>query len=178
MGEPEFYCSENIPFLRLADSRGIEKSNYGVEQVVNSTVNFVNNQLKTNDPDKFIHCIWYCSTDTRFEDIEVESLKRLAALYDNSTLPIIFVYTRAIQKEFYLSMKKKVDNLDLKIDFIDIIAKEIKVENNTPIKPKNLSKLKNISIERAKNAISSSCYSALKKNISDIVKDNLKKKKR
>ena len=177
MGEPEFFCSESIPFLRLADSRGIEKSNYGVEEVVNSTVNFVNNQLKTNDPDKFIHCIWYCATDTRFEEVEVESLKKLAALYDNSTLPIIFVYTRAIQQEFYLDMKKKVDNLDLKIDFVDVIAKEIKVENNPPIKPKNINKLKNISIERAKNAISSSCFTALKNNISDIVKNNLIKNK-
>lgn len=60
MNEPKFYFSEKIPFLRLVDSRGIEKDSYGVVQVVNSTVNFINNQLKTKDPDKFIYCIWYC----------------------------------------------------------------------------------------------------------------------
>ena len=177
MGEPHFYCSEKIPFLRLADSRGIEKGKYRVEQVINSTVNFIKNQLKTNNPDQFIHCIWYCTTDSRFEDIEVETLKNLAALYDNSTLPIIFVYTRAVVPEFYQNMKKKVDNLGLKLEFVDIIAKEMEISSSQNLKPKNLSKLKKISIEKAKNAIKSSCFTALKENIKNYVKQHLENNK-
>jgi len=177
MGEPNFYCSEKVPFLRLADSRGIEKGKYGIEQVVNSTENFIKNQLRTNNPDQFIHCIWYCTTDNRFEDIEVETLKKLAALYDNSTLPIIFVYTRAVVPDFYENMKKKVDNLGLKLEFVDIIAKEMKISCSQNIKPKNLSKLQKISFEKAKNAIKSSCFTALKENIKNYVKEHLENNK-
>ena len=86
------YESNKIPFLRLADSRGIENDKYSVEEVVKSIENFVNSQIQLKDQDKFIHCIWYCITGSRFEDIEAESLKRLAALYDNNKLPIIVVY--------------------------------------------------------------------------------------
>ena len=107
MGEPTFYESNKIPFLRLADSRGIEKDKYGVEEVVKSTENFVNSQIKLQDPDKFVNCIWYCVTGTRLEDIEVKSLKRLAALYDNDKLPIIVVYTQALNAKYYNDIKKK-----------------------------------------------------------------------
>ena len=179
MGEPTYYESENMPSLRLADSRGIEKGSYGVEQVVTSTENFINNQMATKDPDKFVHCIWYCITDSRFEDIEVQSLKRLAALYDNSKLPIIVVYTRAIHQEFVDGIKKKVQNIDHNLEYVAVIAKEIEIkaedEDDEPqvLKTKGLEKLKKKSIERAKEAISSSCYTALKLNITNIVKKNL-----
>ena len=179
MGEPKYYESENMPSLRLADSRGIEKGNYGVEQVVTSTENFVNNQIDTKDPDKYVHCIWYCITDSRFEDIEVQSLERLAALYDNSKLPIIVVYTRAVHQEFVDGIRKKVENLGHNLGYVAVIAKEIEIkaedEDDEPqvLKPKGLEKLKRISIDKAKDAISSSCYSALKKNITKIVKFNL-----
>lgn len=179
MGEPKYYESDKMPSLRLADSRGIEKGNYGVEQVVTSTENFVNNQLSTKDPDKFVHCIWYCITDSRFEDIEVQSLKKLADLYDNSKLPIIVVYTRAINQEFVDGIRKKVEKLNYNLGYVAVIAKEIEIkaedEDDEPqiLKQKGLEKLKKISIEKAKDAISSSCYTALKKNITDIVRINL-----
>ena len=179
MGEPKFYESNNMPSIRLADSRGIEKGSYGVEQVVTSTEDFINYQIKTQDPDKFIHCIWYCITDSRFEDIEVQSLKRLADIYDNSKLPIIVVYTRAIYDNFINGIKKKVEDLGRNLGFVPVIAKDIEIkgddEDDSPsiIKKKGLEKLKRMSIEKAKDAISSSCYSALKKNITEIVKTNL-----
>ena len=127
MGEPEFYESNNIPFLRLADSRGIEKGKYDVEEVVKSTENFVNFQIKLEDPDKFVHCIWYCVTGARFGDVEAESLKRLAALYDNNKLPIIVVYTQAQRKDYYSDIKKKVENLGYNLGWVEVIAKEIEI---------------------------------------------------
>ncbi len=173
MGEPTFYESNKIPFLRLADSRGIEKDKYGVEEVVKSTENFVNSQIKLQDPDKFVHCIWYCVTGTRLEEIEVKSLKRLAALYDNDKLPIIVVYTQGSYSKFYNDIKKYVDNLGYNLGYVVVVvAKDMKIDNedddeeskNKIIVPKKgLQKLKKLSIEKAKGAVSSACYSAIKK---------------
>ena len=92
-------------------------------------------------------------------------------------MPIIFVYTRAVVPDFYENMKKKVDNLGLKLEFVDIIAKEMKISCSQNIKPKNLSKLQKISIEKAKNAIKSSCFTALKENIKIYVKEHLENNK-
>ena len=180
MGEPEFYESNYIPFLRLADSRGIEKSQYGVEAVVKSTEDFVNSQIKLKDPDKFVHCIWYCITGSRFEGVEADSLKRLAALYDNNKLPIIVVYTQAQRTDYCSGIKQKVENLGYNLGWVEVIAKEIEIETGrdppkTIVPKKGLSELKKISIEKAKGAVSSACYSAIKKNIREGVSEKLKK---
>lgn len=75
MGTPQYYESNKINFIRVADSRGIEKSQeYRVDQVVKDVKDFVEGKLLTKDPDKFVHCIWYCITGARFEDVERESL--------------------------------------------------------------------------------------------------------
>ena len=41
MGEPKYYESEAVPLLRLADSRGIEKTNYRVEELSESMEKFI-----------------------------------------------------------------------------------------------------------------------------------------
>ena len=53
--ETTFYSTDKIPFLRLVDSRGIEKNiTYGVRDVFESIKKFIQEQIKNNDPDKFI----------------------------------------------------------------------------------------------------------------------------
>ena len=68
MGAPVYYDSLKVNFIRVADSRGIEKSNdYGVDQVVKDVTEFIEGRLLTKDPDQYVHCIWYCMTGARFE---------------------------------------------------------------------------------------------------------------
>lgn len=176
-GEPIYYESVgDNNFLRLADSQGIQKSSHGIEAVIDSTKKFVLNQLKTNDPDKFVHCIWYCLNGPRFEDAEILYIKSLANLYGNSKLPVIVVYTRAIEDDLIQGIKDKINKLHLNLGFIDVIAKELKCCGMT-LQTKNLDNLKQLSIDKAADAIRSSCYTFLKKKISDYVKNNLQKQK-
>ena len=52
------YQSKEVPFLRLVDTRGIElNANYGAEAVKIDAENFINDQIKTNNPNNFVHCI-------------------------------------------------------------------------------------------------------------------------
>ena len=60
MGEPEYHTSNKMPKIRLADSRGIELSNYGVKEVTESINRFINKQLESQHSDLFVHYIWYC----------------------------------------------------------------------------------------------------------------------
>ena len=98
-GEPKGYISNKKKGLRLWDSQGIDKEKYHISKAVESVKNLINEASINNEPDKFIHCIWYCVTGDRFEESERESLIELMKIYDDDTLPIIIVYTEAYNEE-------------------------------------------------------------------------------
>ena len=174
----EFHTSEKIPFLRLADSKGIEKNKTsGVDAIYNSIKDFIKKQIETRDPDKYIHCIWYCWTGTRLEETEVQILKKLSEQYTLQTLPIIIVYTNAIDPDQIGSAKKYIiDELKLKNEFINILSVEKKINVASQvikIPPSNLDKLKEISIKSAMSAINSSCYEGLLEDLKIKIKEKI-----
>jgi len=142
------YESNKVPKIRLIDSRGIEKGNYNVENFVNEITNFVEEQELKGNPDYFVHCIWYCVTGTRFEDIEEETLSKLSSIYDDSKLPIIVVYTQAMVPEYYEAIKNEVYKIKNNFDYIPVVAKDIKLADGSTVKPKNLDKLLINSLEK------------------------------
>ena len=189
--EIEYIESETVPFLRLADSQGIEKNEkLGVQAICNNIKNFITTQLEKKDSDKYIHCIWYCWTGVRLEESEINVLKTLSEQYTLENLPVIIVYTKAIDPEEIKNAKKYIsEELKLNNLFIEILAKEKKVNIGSKvetIKPFNLDLLRDKSIELAKGAIKSSWYQGLieeikekiKQKINDIMvvlKENIKK---
>lgn len=170
--DSEYYGSFNIPFLRLADSRGIEKRvNSGVNYTFENIKKFIKSQIDSKDYDKFVHIIWYCWTGTRFEESELELLKKLSEQYSLDNIPVIIVYTNAVFEKEIESAKKYIkEDLKLENEFIDVLAleKEFKGEK---IKARNLDKLIEKSIELAKSAIKSSIYEGFIKEISEKIYD-------
>jgi GTP-binding protein EngB required for normal cell division len=124
--ETNFFTSEEEPFFRLADSKGIEKNaECGVEVVLETIKNFIKSQLETKEPDNFIHCIWYCWTGARLENSEIDLLNKLTQTYTSETLPVIIVYTNAIDTNQIEEAKKYVLNkLKWKNVFVDVLSKE------------------------------------------------------
>lgn len=191
MGAPKYYGSPQITY-RIADSRGIEKSrDYGVDQVVKDIKDFVEKQLLTKEPDNYVHCIWYCITGARFEDVERESLETLSSIYDDNKLPIIVVYTKAVFPSQYKGIQTKISQLDKGFEFIPVIAKDFEFveecdeddeeldENNNSkktkikiVKKKGLKKLLTVSVKKAKQAVQSSCFTGIKNIIKDQVRKN------
>ena len=158
------YESNKIPNLRLIDSRGIEKGNYDVKTFVKEITNYIEAQQLNGNPDNFIHCIWYCITGNRFEDIEEETLKVLSSIYDDAKLPIIVVYTQAIIPAYYNGIKKEIEKINKNFEYIPVIAKEIKSDNSS-FKQKNIDLLVSKSLDKAKNAVYSSVFSSLRKKV-------------
>ena len=159
------YESKKVPNIRLIDSRGLEKGNYNTEVFIKEVVNFIEQKELKGNPDEFIHCIWYCVTGTRFEDIEEEILVKLNQLYDDNKLPIIVVYTQAIVPEYYNAIENEIRKIKKNIEYIPVIAQDIKISDNQYVKSKNLDKLLMKSVEKSKNAVYSSVFSSLRKNI-------------
>jgi len=156
LGEPEYHESKKMPLLRIADSRGIDIKDYNIKQMSKSINKFIQNNLKSGDPDKFVHCIWYCINGTRFEDIEEETLKELSKIYQANSIPIIIVYTQAIINEHVENMEKIINAKKL-YDFIPVLAKKTKVFR-TLIEPFGIKELKEISFKRAREAVKYSNY--------------------
>ena len=190
MGTPQYYDSPKINYLRIADSRGIEKSReYGIDQVVKDIKDFVEGQLLTKDPDKYVHCFWYCITGARLEIIERESIQKIASIYENNKLPIIIVYTKAIVADQYKPIGEMVKELNGNLEFIPVISRdfetieEVEDEDNEDgdsckkyekkiIKKRGIKKLLNTTFEKAKEAVHSSCYTGIK----NIIKEEVKQK--
>ena len=170
----EYFSSEKFPFIRLADSRGIEKNKgSGALETCESIKNFIKEQLRTKDPDKYIHCIWYCWTGSRLENIEVEVLKELNKQYSLETLPIIIVYTKAIDSEEVEKAKNYIkDELKLNNCFIEVLAKEKKLKNQTKIEPFNIDLLREETIKYAKSAVKSSIYEGLIEDIKNKMQED------
>ena len=146
------YESQKTPNIRLIDSRGLEKGNYNTEIFVKEITDYIEQQELKGNPDEFIHCIWYCVTGTRFEDVEEEILFKLSAIYDDSTLPIMVVYTQAMVPEYYNAIEKEIHKIKKDIEYIPVVAKDIKISDEQYVKSKNLDTLLLKSVEKSKNA--------------------------
>lgn len=172
MGAPKYYGSTQITY-RIADSRGIEKSkDYGIDEVTKDVKEFIEKQLLTKEPDNYVHCIWYCITGSRFEEVEKETLETLSSVYDDNKLPIIVVYTKAAFPFLYEEIQKKVNQLDRNFEFIPVIAKDMEMKKGLIAKKDGVDVLLNVSVNKAKQAVQSSCFTGIKNIIKDQVRKN------
>lgn len=91
-GKPKEYSSDKIEGIRLFDSQGIEMGDYNITKVKKDATELIKSKIKGGDPDKYIHCIWYCVSETRFHTEEQDCLRELMFSYHQNIIPIIIVY--------------------------------------------------------------------------------------
>ena len=187
--ETKEYTSKSVKGIRLWDSRGIELKDYGIEAVEQYTNTLIQKQIELKDPDKFIHCIWYCVTGERIQESEKDLLINLMNTYKDSVLPIIVVYTKASDDEKTAIMTQVINGMfngERKAEIVPVVAKEIvirireKTKNddsddetqNEDIKYREeripvsgIKKLLKRSFEKAENAVQSACFDAVKQLI-------------
>lgn len=163
--------------LVLLDSRGIELSkNYNIEIAMKHIKEFIEERNGLNaEPDKFIHCIWYLVKGDRFEDTEGEYIKSLKNIYNNLGLPIIFVYTKALDEGD--KFKKRIEECigEENINFIPIISRDIEIKTG---KSKTIipsfgvfdedDGLIQLSFKLAKNSLKSSYFNYMKNLLKSI----------
>jgi len=172
----EFSCVK-YPFIKFIDTRGTElSSSNNIDKVQENTLNYIEKRLSEKDPNKTIHCLFYCINANRFEDIEADVLLKLRQKYKNGNLPIIIVYTQNYFEEDFEEMKKYI-NVKLKknneteigekvkdINFVGVVAKK-----KSNIKPNGLDKLLNYLKLKAKNAFLIAIINMIKKYCIDFM---------
>ena len=161
----------------MIDSKGIENNSF--KESIERIKLFISQKLKSSNKDQFIHCIWYCITETRFYDEDKESIKSLLSSYEDDYLPIIIVYTKAVDteesSEFIKSFKEFLsddnDNINDKIEYISILAKDKQGKKAYGIKS-----LKGVTLSRIKQANNSPYYQSIRERIIDLYKLNIDRK--
>ena len=172
------YTSFRRKGIRLIDSRGIELDpENGIEKLFNETVKLIENKELENNPDKFIHCIWYCITGSRLQEVEKKFLEKISKIYTGSNLPIIVVYTQPSIKKFIKAVENEIKLIDKRLPFLDVNAINMKIGDNHIIKPYNLEKLIEISRERISKAVKSNVACSIRKMIFNYISNNIDKNK-
>ena len=179
-GKPKPYESNNAKGIRIWDTKGIEQGVYNINAANLDIEEAIDNLVKENDPDKFIHCIWYCVHSNRFLNEEIENIKKCYNFYIKN-LPIIIVYTQSdnqedadkmikyIQRE--IESIKEEDNENIKI--LKVLAEDKKNDNGI-IKAFGISNLMKETSEIVKKGIESSCIESLMKQGENILKEEFK----
>lgn len=171
------YSSDSLEFLKLIDTRGIElNENYGAEEVKKEAIRFIAKRKETNDPNKFVQCIWYCLTGTRFEEAEQNLLRSLRSTYGESKIPIILIYTKAMDKNAINEMKEYIKNINIEVNFIEVLAKRVELSNNKgAIDSFGIDELTKETLKRCKKALQGEMFSVITESISKKIIEILEK---
>ena len=166
-GKPKSYESNSAKGIRIWDTKGIEQGNYNINKANFDIEEAIDNLVKENDPDKFIHCIWYCVHSNRFITEEIENIKKCYDFYVKK-LPIIIIFTQSFNQEDSDKMIKYIKNElesgqkedDINIKILKVLAEDKKTDNGI-IKAFGISNLMKETCESVKQGIDSSCIESL-----------------
>ena len=87
------YRSSKVKNLQLIKYKGIGYDNNNSADIIrDNTISFIREQISKGNYNNFVHCIWYCLSGTRVEDVEIRYLKELKQVYNDDSMPIIIVY--------------------------------------------------------------------------------------
>ena len=147
--KPKKYEYKTHDDLELYDSRGIEiDPSFGIDTNYNKIQNFINEQFEKNEP---LNAIWYCITGTRIEEVELNLIKKLKAMYKDNSLSVIIVYTQSFFEDDFNEMKNYlINNIDNQLNIHNVVAK-IKKMGEQIIKTFGLNEL----LDKTKNIIES-----------------------
>ena len=167
-----------IGSFRIYDNQGIEISKKkNIDIVINDIKSIIDKAKRSEKPDKFVHCIWYCVTGTRFEEEEELAVGKLKEIYKDNCLPLIIVYLRAVCSEWVKNMQKGIENSFKKgIEFVPVLSKDIVNDDGSIIKAKGLSTLISKTMDKVKNAIDSQSFvyinNCIKTKVENIIINN------
>ena len=170
------YQSDALPYIKLVDTRGIElSSGFGAKEIEAMAKKYISEQYNTKNPNNFVHCIWYCITGNRFEQVEIDFLNALRSAYNDNNIPILIIYTQATDKKTIAEMQRYIKDKKIDASFIQVLAERKELVTNQFMEPFGLSDLMTQSLEKTKKALKGEMRSVMTNNISTTISASLKK---
>ena len=170
------YESQALPYMKLVDTRGIElSSGFGAKEIESMAKGYITQQYKSNNPNKFVHCIWYCITGNRFEQVEIDFLNALRNSYADNSIPILVVYTQATDKNTIAEMQKYIKDKKINAYFIQVLAERKELVNGNFMEAFGLSELVSRTLDKTRNALKGEMRSVMTNNIAKTISRSLQK---
>lgn len=117
----------------IYDTKGLELDEESRNAAVNEIITTIANQLKTNDINQAVHCLWYCigASSNRIEQAEIDLLRKLS---EETELPIIIVLTKCYAKKACNDMLQKLKEENLNIaDIIPVHAIDYEITDDVTV---------------------------------------------
>ena len=94
----------------LYDTNGItNEGKDSIENKIKNTLKEIDNRIGSKDPNKLIHCIWYCIQGSNIQPSDGKFIKQLLNIYSTYSIPIIFVHTQTYSKKQSSTCKKGLE---------------------------------------------------------------------
>ena len=169
-----FYKNDKIPFLNLIDTRGFELNReFSPNKIYADAMKTIENQIKkenrTNNYNNYVQCIWYCVSEGNLEEEELKLITQLKLKEKN--IPLIIVYTNAINIEEINKMKKIIQNKFNNLPFIDVLGKKIERKESY-----GLDDLLNLTLKTCKNVQQGDIFNKIKNILENKITNIFKEK--
>ena len=95
------FCGKNNgnPY-RLYDSCGVtNKGKNSIDKKIIKILEEIKRRIQTHKKNNLIHCIWYCFYGPNIQESDADFIESLINIYNNFTIPIIFVHTQTWSKQ-------------------------------------------------------------------------------
>ena len=164
----------------LYDTNGItNEGKDSIQNKIGNTLIEIDKRVGYKDPNKLIHCIWYCVQGSNIQPSDANFIKKLLEIYSTYSIPIIFVHTQTYSKKQSSTCKKGIEKYLKEIykndneveeylkNYINILARGDEDEEKEAFGLDDLEKLtkKEIQIKGIKSAY----FELIKRDISPIL---------
>ena len=164
----------------LYDTNGItNEGKDSIQNKIENTLIEIDKRVGSKDPNKLIHCIWYCFQGSNIQPSDANFIKKLLEIYSTYSIPIIFVHTQTYSKKQSSTCKKGIEKYLKEIykndneveeylnNYINILARGDEEEEKEAFGLDDLEKLtkKEIQIKGIKSAY----FELIKRDISPIL---------
>ena len=172
----QIFTNSQCPYLRLIEFKGIGLGKNNPEEIKNKAIKYIKQQEDYNDYNNIIHCIWYCISDDRFEDSEITLLRKLKKVYNNNNIPIIVIYTKAIDVIAANTMLDSINKKFSDVSSIKVNAKQDKGPQGQTINPFGRNKLLNLTLKNCTEALQGKMIYIMTNSISNEIKQEINEK--
>lgn len=157
---------EGYPLV-LFDTPGLELDGENAfNQLYSSIQQTITDRVRTGDPNRLIHCIWYCvaTPSHRFEKTEMDFIIRLSQNSPNK-IPVILVLTQSYSKAESKALKEEIEKQNVNIPIVPLLAEDFALDEATVVRAYGLDALLSTVEEVVPEAVKSTLYAVQKVDI-------------
>lgn len=126
------YSKNNYPFI-IMDWPGFElEGDKSINVQFEDIKKVISMGNKAKKPQNMIHCILYCvsATSHRFEEAEIDFVRKLLAETGRHKIPVILVITQAFMKKDTQLLKESIEESELAFsDVVPVLVQDVDLED-------------------------------------------------